>query len=120
MCPVGRSCSYEERQEFARFPFFTTPAKAIVVLIPSQIFHMNLMPATDSLTSLRYDEEHGVRDAFKTELEKVSEDIKIHLICLHSEVWSLGPSVCQGRTDLHRLLSNRFLDLKSKHPFLKP
>merc|ERR1719244_310368 len=35
LCPVGRSCSYEERQEFAR-----------------------------------YDEEHGVRDAFKTELEK--------------------------------------------------
>merc|ERR1712013_651937 len=35
LCPVGRSCSFEERQEFAR-----------------------------------YDEEHGIRDAFKIELEK--------------------------------------------------
>ena len=42
------------------------------------------------------------------------------LICLHSEVWSLGPSVCQGWTDLHRLLSNRFLYFKSKDPFMKP
>jgi len=35
LCPVGRSCSFEERQDFAR-----------------------------------YDEEHGIRDAFKAELEK--------------------------------------------------
>jgi len=35
LCPVGRSCSYEERTEFAR-----------------------------------YDKEHGVRQAFKVELEK--------------------------------------------------
>ena len=40
--------------------------------------------------------------------------------CLHSEIRSLGPSVCQGWTDLHWLLSNRFPVLKSKHSFLKP
>merc|ERR1712013_123251 len=44
LCPVGRSCSYEERLEFAR-----------------------------------YDEEHGIRDAFKIELEKVSIEIEIEL-----------------------------------------
>jgi len=44
LCPVGRSCSFEERQEFAR-----------------------------------YDEEHGIRDAFKIELEKVSIEIEIEL-----------------------------------------
>ena len=52
----------------------------------------------------RYDEEHGVRDAFKTELEKVWTRLdisKIILDCLHSEIWSLGPTVCKGWTDLH-------------------
>ena len=29
-------------------------------------------------------------------------------LVFHSEIWSLGPSICQGWTDLHRLFSNGY------------
>ena len=29
-------------------------------------------------------------------------------LVFHSEIWSLGPSICQGWTDLHRLFSDRY------------
>ena len=70
MCPVGRSCSYEERQEFARFPFFLTTI-VLVCTFPNLPYASHASPQIAKPLFYRYDEEHGVRDAFKAELEKV-------------------------------------------------